>query len=183
MLGQDGEPCPTGAVGKLVHRGPKVTAGFWNDTEATARMFRPYPFAPQGVTGEIVVHSGDYVRRTADGLFYYVSRRHELVKCRGMRVNPSEIESFLLGAGLVIHGVVFAEPEHGADLDVVAVVVPTEPGAEPADLAAACHAGLPSFQRPARLLNREDLSRTGSGKIDRTAVKAAVLAREQEPAR
>jgi amino acid adenylation domain-containing protein len=183
VLDEEGRPCPPGEVGELVHRGPTVAAGYWNDPAATARVFRPHPFAAPGAAGEMVVHSGDYVRRTADGLLHYFGRRDELFKCRGMRVNPTEIESFLLGTGLVTHAVVFAAPGDGTDPDIVAVVVPAEPGTDPAAVTEAGRTGLPVFQRPARLLLREDLPRTASGKIDRTAVKAAVLAAEPQPVR
>jgi amino acid adenylation domain-containing protein len=181
VLDDDGHECPPGAVGELVHRGPTVAAGYWNDPAATARVFRPYRAAAPGSTGETVVHSGDYVRRDADGLLYYVGRRDELFKRRGMRVNPAEIEAFLLGTGLVRHAVVFAAPGEDTDPDVVAVVVPAVPGDAASALAAACRQDLPAFQRPSRVVERADLPRTGSGKIDRTAVKATVPA--PEPAR
>jgi acyl-CoA synthetase (AMP-forming)/AMP-acid ligase II len=98
-----------------------------------------------------------------------------------MRVNPAEIEAFLLGTGLVRHAVVFAAPGEDTDPDVVAVVVPAVPGDAASALAAACRQDLPAFQRPSRVVERADLPRTGSGKIDRTAVKATVPA--PEPAR
>lgn len=181
VVDEEGRECPPGAVGELVHRGPTVAAGYWNDPEATARVFRPYRRSAPGSTGETVVHSGDYVRRDADGLLYYVGRRDELFKRRGMRVNPAEVEAFLLGTGLVAHAVVFATPGDEPDPDVVAVVVPSVPGDDVTALAAECREGLPAFQRPSRLLIRDDLPRTGSGKIDRTAVKAAALVEQPIP--
>ncbi len=184
VLDATGRPCGPGEVGELVHRGPTVAAGYWNAPEATSRVFRPHPNAPPGAVGETVVYSGDFVRRGEDGLLYYVGRRDELFKRRGMRVNPTEIESFLLGTGLVTHAVVFAAPADGPDPDVVAVVVlPEDSGAGPAELAAACREGLPAFQRPSRVVVRTELPRTTSGKIDRTAVKAVGLAGSQEPNR
>lgn len=176
VLDRHGRPCPAGTVGELVHRGPTVAAGYWDDPDATARVFRPYPGAPSGAAGELVVHSGDYVRREADGLLYYVGRRDELVKRRGMRVNPTEVESFLLGTGLLAHAVVFGVAIPDADPDLVAVVVPADPAAfDPAALARACRIDLPSYQRPTRIVAQADLPRTASGKIDRPAVKASVL--------
>ena len=171
VLNQHGQRCAPGEVGELVHRGPTVAAGYWNDPEATARVFRPHPFAPPGAVGEMAVYSGDYVRRDDNGLLYYVGRRDELFKRRGMRVNPTEIESFLLGTEMVTQVVVFAEPGEEPDPDVVAVVVPAGDHIDAAALAKACRSGLPAFQQPSRMVLRADLPRTASGKIDRVAVK------------
>jgi amino acid adenylation domain-containing protein len=171
VLNEDGRPCLPGEVGELVHRGPTVAAGYWNDPEATVRVFRPSPVAPPGAVGEMAVYSGDYVRRDPDGLLYYVGRRDELFKRRGMRVNPTEIESFLLGTGLVTHAVVFAEPGEESDPDVVAVVVHTGDRIDTAALAQACRSGLPAFQRPSRFVLRQEMPRTASGKVDRVMVK------------
>ena len=177
VLDENGHPCAPGEVGELVHRGPTVAVGYWNDPDATARVFRPYQFPAPGSVGEVVVHSGDYVRRDADGLLYYVGRRDELFKCRGMRVNPTEIESFLVGTSLVRQAVVFGAARENEDPDIVAVVVPSDRAAfAPATLDAACRSGLPAYQRPGRILSVDELPRTASGKIDRTAVKADVLA-------
>ncbi|MFN3389758.1 MAG: AMP-binding protein, partial [Allosphingosinicella sp.] len=62
----DGRECAPGEEGELVHSGPLVAKGYWNDPARTAARFRP---APGGGTA---VWSGDRVRRDADGLFYFV---------------------------------------------------------------------------------------------------------------
>jgi acyl-CoA synthetase (AMP-forming)/AMP-acid ligase II len=57
-------PCEPGEVGQLVHRGPTVALGYWDDPEATARTYRPNPLRPAGTPDiERVVFSGDLVRR------------------------------------------------------------------------------------------------------------------------
>ena len=64
VIGDDGVECAPGEVGELVHRGPTVALGYWNDAEATARRYRPHPLRPEGSPEtERVVYSGDLVRR------------------------------------------------------------------------------------------------------------------------
>ncbi|MED7952552.1 AMP-binding protein [Streptomyces sp. BE303] len=187
VLDEHGRRCAPGQVGELVHRGPTVAAGYWRDPDATARVFRPYPFAPGGAVAERVVHSGDYVRCDEQGFLSYLGRRDEQFKSRGFRVNPTEIEAGLLASGLLTEAVVFADrpglsadPADGTDADpvVVAVVVPADPAGFALDLLEehiAAH--LPLYQRPGRLRVLPTLPRTSSGKADRARVKAEYGAR------
>jgi acyl-CoA synthetase (AMP-forming)/AMP-acid ligase II len=172
VLNQAGERAAPGEVGELVHRGPTVAAGYWRDAAATAKVFRPYPFAPPGSVPETVVYSGDYVWQDDDGFLYYAGRRDEQFKSRGMRVSPTEVELGLLNSGLLAAAVVFALPVSGAEPDIVAAIQPTRPG--PFDLAPVqTHARqvLPAHQQPTRYEVIAELPRTSSGKIDRVAVR------------
>ncbi|GAA2835512.1 AMP-binding protein [Kitasatospora sp. CM 4170] len=173
VLDEHGRRCGPGETGELVHRGPTVAAGYWRDPEATARVFRPYPFTPEGAVTEYVVHSGDYVRRDEQGFLSYLGRRDEQFKSRGFRVNPTEIEAGLLASGLLSAAVVFADASGEPDPGIVAAVVPVDPAAfRPDDLAAHVRAHLPGYQQPDRFHVLETLPRTGSGKADRALIKA-----------
>ena len=173
MLNEAGLPTESGEVGELVHRGPTVAAGYWQDSDATARVFRPYPFSPPGSVAEYVVYSGDYVCRDEDGWLYYVGRRDEQFKSRGFRVNPTEIEMGLLGSELLTGAVVFAEPNEDGDLEIVAAVVPADPVSFELDLIEMyCRRALPAHQVPSQYRVLSELPRTPSGKIDRATVKA-----------
>jgi acyl-CoA synthetase (AMP-forming)/AMP-acid ligase II len=173
VLNEAGLPAAPGETGELVHRGPTVAAGYWQDPDATAKVFRPYPFSPPGAVPEYVVFSGDYVWRDDDGYLYYVGRRDEQFKSRGFRVNPTEIETGLLGSGLLTGAVVFAEPGPDGDLEIVAAVVPAEPASfDVGFIEAYSRRELPSHQWPTRYRVLSELPRTSSGKIDRASVKA-----------
>ena len=168
-------------AGELVHRGPTVAAGYWRDPGATAKVFRPSPFAPPGAVPEYVVYSGDYVRRDEAGYLYYVGRRDEQFKSRGYRVNPTEIELGLGGSGLLREVIVFAEPGRGGDNTIVAAVLPAEPASfETGLLEAYCRRVLPSHQWPGRYHVLSELPRTSSGKVDRAAIRG--LSRPSRPA-
>ncbi|MBZ6093502.1 AMP-binding protein [Streptomyces olivaceus] len=177
VLDEAGRPCAPGEVGELVHRGPTVAAGYWHDAEATARTFRPYPFASEGAWPEFVVFSGDYVRSDDDGYLYYVGRRDEQFKSRGFRISPTEVESAISASGLVTQVVVCGENNDEGDTDVVAAVVPTDPGAFTTEaLAAYCRTTMPGHHLPARFVVLRDFPLTSSGKVDRARVKGQALA-------
>ncbi|MFC7387126.1 AMP-binding protein [Sphaerisporangium rhizosphaerae] len=177
VLDEAGRPCAPGETGELVHRGPTVAAGYWKDPEATAKVFRPHPFAVRGSAPEYVVYSGDYVRRDEEGFLYYVGRRDEQFKSRGFRVNPMEIEAGLLASGLVAEAVVFPDGQVGDDTRITAVVVPNDPESFTVEvLDSYCRSALPVHQHPHRFAVLDRLPRSSSGKVDRMAARANAAA-------
>ena len=102
MVREDGTPTDPGEPGELVHRGPLVSLGYWNDPQRTAERFRPAPGQPAGLPlQEIAVWSGDLVRRDEEGFLYFVGRRDDMIKTSGYRVSPTEIEEVVFASGLV----------------------------------------------------------------------------------
>ncbi len=95
VVRENGDPCETGEPGELVHRGPLVALGYWNDPERTAERFKPVPATSRGrglCLTEIAVWSGDTVRMDEDGYLYFVGRRDEMIKSSGYRISPTEVE-------------------------------------------------------------------------------------------
>lgn len=173
VLHSSGRPCVVGEVGELVHRGPTVAAGYWREPEATARVFRPLSCGPHGAWPEYVVHSGDYVRRDADGLLHFVGRQDEQFKVRGNRVGPTQVEVALLASGLVHQAVVFPDWTGEYDPVVTAVVVPAEPERFTTEaLRAYCRMSLPNYLCPGRIVAVETIPQTPSGKPDRPPIRA-----------
>jgi acyl-CoA ligase (AMP-forming) (exosortase A-associated) len=172
VLTEDLTPCGPGEVGELVHRGPTVALGYWNNPEATAKVFRPNPLRPPGAPdAERVVFSGDLVRRGEDGWLYYVARRDRLIKTLGYRVSPDEVAEALYASGQVREAIVASEPdpERGERI-VVYVVLPD--GGSLELLEAFCHAELPRYMQPSRIEVRPELPRTSSGKHDLNAARS-----------
>ena len=173
VLREDGTECDVDEIGQLVHRGPTVALGYWNRPAATAAVFRRHPRPVPGAVPEVVVYSGDWVRRDRHGLLYYVGRRDEQFKSRGVRVNPGQIENALLQTGFVREAVVFGL-DTGDETDIVAVVVARDRDVDEPLLSSVFRRELPAHWQPATVLIRPELPRTASGKIDRTSVRAAV---------
>lgn len=166
VVREDGTACDPGEVGELVHRGPTVALGYWNDPEATARVFRPHPLRPAGAPdAERVVFSGDLVRREADGWLYYVARRDRMIKTLGYRVSPDEVAEALYASGQVVEGIVGAEPDTERGERIVAYVV-LKPEGTLERLEEFCRAELPRYMQPSRIEVRPELPRTSSGKHD-----------------
>ncbi|GIU87064.1 MAG: AMP-dependent synthetase [Acidimicrobiia bacterium] len=173
VLREDGTPCGPGEVGELVHRGPTVALGYWDDPELTERVFRPNPCRPPGTpASERVVFSGDQVRLDEDGDLYFVGRRDRMIKTLGYRVSPDEVADVLYASGEVAEAVVGAEPDDTRGNRIVAFVV-LRPGGDLARLQAFCASELPRYMQPARIEVRDELARTHSGKYDVAATAAS----------
>ena len=99
VINEDGKECGVREVGELIHRGGYIYRGFWNAPEQNAERFKSVQILKDVVnlegqlTDELVVATGDFVYKDEEGYFYFVSRQDDMIKTRGFRVSPFEIES------------------------------------------------------------------------------------------
>lgn len=170
VLDDDLRPCSSGQVGQLVHRGPTVALGYWNDPDATAERFRPNPLRPQGAPdAERVAFSGDMAYRDEDGDLVFVGRADTMIKTLGYRVSPDEVTDVIYASSEVLEAVVVSEPDEERGSRIVAYVVLSDRG-DAERLASFCARELPRYMQPSRIELRSELPRTASGKHDPAAV-------------
>jgi acyl-CoA synthetase (AMP-forming)/AMP-acid ligase II len=174
ILRPDGRPCAANEPGELVHRGPLVSLGYWNDAEKTARRFRAVPGqAPNAAELEREVWSGDTVRRDEQGYLYFIGRQDDMIKTSGFRVSPTEVEEEAYASGLVRDAVALGAPHERLGQGVVLVVTPAQDGMADSDrLLDALKRRLPRFMLPLRIEWRGSLPRNPNGKYDRVSLRA-----------
>ncbi|MEV0074407.1 MULTISPECIES: acyl-CoA ligase (AMP-forming), exosortase A system-associated [unclassified Amycolatopsis] len=185
VVREDGGLCGPGEPGELVHRGPLVTLGYWNDAQRTAERFRPPPNRPVELcTPELAVWSGDVVVRDEEGFLYFVGRRDDMIKTSGYRVSPQEIEEVAYETGLVHDAVAIGIEDEALGHRVVLVVTPRDPaGFDPAAVTARLRQELPGYMVPAEVMVRSALPQSPNGKFDRAVLRHELAAaRPQEPA-
>jgi len=172
VVSDDGTPCEADQVGELVHRGPLVSLGYWNDPERTAERFRPAPCQPDGLPiRELAVWSGDYVRKDREGYLYFVGRKDDMIKTSGYRVSPSEIEEVVYGSGLVSEVAALGLPDARLGQVVVIVAKSNVPGEQSTDqLLRHMREHLPNYMIPAHVEWRDILPRNANGKMDRPLI-------------
>jgi acyl-CoA ligase (AMP-forming) (exosortase A-associated) len=166
-----GEPAGPGEAGELVHTGPLVARGYWNDPERTAARFRPLPkmFGDDGPA----VWSGDTVRRDEEGFLYFVERQDNMIKTSGYRVSPTEVEEVLYECDGVTEAAVVGVAHEGLGEAIVGVIAAEDEDLVSSDqVIAHCRAQLPAFMVPRAVVLREALPRNANGKIDRVALAA-----------
>jgi acyl-CoA ligase (AMP-forming) (exosortase A-associated) len=168
VIDDDGNVAAPDEDGELVHCGPLVAQGYWEDEKRTAERFRPAP--PQSDYGGTAVWSGDRVKRTADGLLHFVGRRDAMIKSAGNRISPQEIEEAALSTGLAAEAVALGVPDEKLGHAVHLVVRPSQGATDKTHLSKALKKELPNFMQPREIHWKDALPLNPNGKIDRTAL-------------
>lgn len=176
VVRSDGSPADVGEPGELVHCGPLVAQGYWQDEPRTAQRFKPAPAHSR--YGGVAVWSGDTVVRDGDGLLSFVGRDDAMIKSSGNRISPTELEEACEATALVAEAVAFGVPDIALG-HAIAIVVRPAAGVDQAGidhaLRARLRADLPNFMQPRHVIVRSQLPRNPNGKLDRVAICAAAM--------
>ncbi|MEJ2426656.1 MAG: acyl-CoA ligase (AMP-forming), exosortase A system-associated [Candidatus Thiodiazotropha sp.] len=169
VLRPDGTPCDADEPGELVHRGPLVALGYWNDEAATRQRFRPFPPDIAGQSNrERAVWSGDIVKRDRQGYLYFIGRHDDLIKTSGFRVSPNEIEAIVHASGLVEEVVALGIPHATLGQSIALIVVPKKgESLTEEQLINACKRHFATYMMPARVEFRTRITTNANGKLDR----------------
>jgi amino acid adenylation domain-containing protein len=166
LVDENDRRLPRGEVGQLVIRGATVMRGYWEKPEASARKLRPGP-----LPGEYVLYTGDLCRMDDEGYLYFVGRMDDIIKSRGEKVAPKEVEGAIGDIPGVKEVAVVGVPDDILGQAIKAVVV-LEQGAaiSASDIQRECHARLESFMVPQHVTFVPELPKTSSGKIQKTGL-------------
>lgn len=169
VVSPDGDLCGPGEVGELVHRGPLVSLGYWNDPERTAERFKPAPGQAAEIPNpELAVWSGDSVTMDDDGYLYFVGRMDEMIKTSGYRVSPAEVEEIAYSTGLVseVAALGISHPKLGQGIVLVAKAKTA--GETPSEaLLQQIKPQVPNYMVPHSIQWKDALPRNANGKLDR----------------
>lgn len=170
--GDDGKPAAAGVVGELVVRGGHVMQGYWQNEEATAKALKPgrYPW-------EKVLHTGDLFRTDQEGFLYFVGRKDDILKSRGEKVSPKEVENVLYAMPGITEAALVGVPDPILGHLLRAIVVATDAQVDARAVIAHCRAHLEEFMIPREVEFRESLPKTSTGKIRRSVLQAEVEGR------
>ena len=163
-----GEPCPyidlrvvdeqgrDADEGELVACGRTVMAGYWGEPERARWL---------DMAGNRYLCTGDRVRRDGRGVLHHLGRIDRMLKIRGYRVEPEEVERRLLAAPAVREAAVVAV---GQPAQLVAFVAGDRPDAD--GLRDQLASELPAQAVPSRIEVVAALPRNERGKVDRAAL-------------
>ncbi len=168
----DGTRAAPGETGELVVRGRHVMRGYWRSPEATAERFRPGP-----IPGERLCYTGDLFRMDEHGLLYFVGRKDDIIKTRGEKVSPREVENVLHALPGIVEAAVVGVPDPMLGQAVKAVVV-AEAGVTRAQVLAHCRANLEDFMVPKYVEFEDRLPTTATGKVYRKGLATCAVSPE-----
>lgn len=168
----DGSRCSPGEHGELVHRGPLVAMGYWNDPARTAERFRPAPGSDASWRSpEIAVFSGDTVVADEEGFLFFVGRRDEMIKTSGYRVSPTEIEEVAYATGLARDAVALGVEDPVLGQRIVLVASPVGENLDVTALLTAFKRQLPQYMVPSSVIEMAAIPTTPNGKFDRVLLR------------
>ena len=166
VLGEDRRPVAPGEVGTLYVRGPHVMRGYWNQPDKSAEVLMPGP-----LPGEFLLRTGDLFRRDTDGDLYFVARSDDIIKSRGEKVSPAEVESAIYSLPAVREVLVAGIPDSLLGQAVCAFVSLRDGAALSAmQVKRACSERLENFMVPKHVVFLADLPLTESGKLSRKLI-------------
>ncbi len=153
-------------VGQLVIRGATVMRGYWERPEETRKKLKAGP-----LPGEVVLYTGDLCRLDEDGYLTFVGRMDDIIKCRGEKVAPKEVENVIVDVPGVKEAAVIGVPDEVLGQAVKAYVV-LEQGAtvQEREVIKACQRRLESFMVPRTVVFVPELPTTDTGKIKKSGL-------------
>lgn len=167
VVASNGSEAAPGQPGELVHAGPLVAQGYWQDPERTAVRFKPAPDFSR--SGGMAVWSGDMVERDEAGFLRFVGRDDSMIKTAGNRVSPSEIEDVAVASGMAPEACAFGVADERLGAAIMLVV--RGESENDAALKRFLKAELPNFMQPKEIVWQAELPRNPNGKLDRTAIE------------
>jgi len=172
IVDDQGNRAPTGAVGELVVRGSNVMKGYWDLPEETDKVLRPGP-----LPGERVLYTGDLFRADDEGFLYFVGRKDDIIKTRGEKVSPREVENVLHAHPNVAEAAVVGIPDVVLGNAICAFVrLKTGTSSSEQQLLRFCADHLEDFMVPAVVEICEALPKSENGKIDKRKLLAEATA-------
>jgi long-chain acyl-CoA synthetase len=166
VLREDGTPVEPGDTGVLYVRGPHVMAGYWRKPEQTAEMIVDGP-----LPGERMLCAQDHFTVDDDGFLYFVGRTDDIIKTRGEKVSPVEVENSLFDVDGVKEAAVVGVPDDVLGEAIRAFVVLDDGVAlTEQDVIAACRTRLENFMVPREVVFLDALPTTATGKVRRKSL-------------
>lgn len=166
IVDEDGNKVGANTVGQLVIRGATVMKGYWEKPESTAKKLKPGP-----IPGEQVLYTGDYCKMDEEGYLYFVGRMDDIIKSRGEKVAPKEVENTIMNIPGVKEAAVIGVPDEILGQAVKAFIV-LEEGVSMSEkqLQKECQSRLENFMVPKYIVEVASLPKTDTGKIKKTGL-------------
>lgn len=163
VLNESGQRVNPGEVGKLFVRGAHVMAGYWNQPELSAHMLKAGP-----VAGERMLCTHDHFTVDEDGYLYFVGRSDDIIKTRGEKVSPVEVENVMFGIAGISEVAVTGIPDDVLGQAIRAyVVLQPDSKLNERQIRAICQTRMENYMVPKEIVLTSGLPKTVTGKISK----------------
>ncbi len=167
LLSLDGEPVPQGERGILHIRGPHVMLGYWHKEDLSKEMLR------QGdLPWERNLCSNDWFKMDEEGFLYFLGRSDDIIKTRGEKVSPIEVENVIYNISGIKEVAVLGFPDEILGEAIIAFI--TTHGKIEQDAKGVqkeCMSKLELFMVPQKIVFLDEMPKSTNGKIDKKELK------------
>jgi long-chain acyl-CoA synthetase len=171
ILDENGIEVPSGEIGELVVRGSNVMRGYWNAPELTEKVYRKGLYQ-----GETLLYSGDLFRKDEEGYLYFLGRKDDMIKSKGERISPKEIENVLCSIDGISEAAVIGVPDEILGQAIKAFIVKKDgSNIMSNDILYYCSKNMESFLIPKFLEFIKELPKSPNGKIDKKILKQQIF--------
>ena len=157
----DGHQLAIGDVGELCVRGPQVMRGYWQRPEETAKV----------IDADGWLHTGDMARVDAQGYFYIVDRKKDMILVSGFNVYPNEVEDVIAMMPGVLEVAAIGVPDDKSGEAVKVFVVKKDPALSADAIKAFCRENMTGYKQPKHVEFRDELPKSNVGKILRKELR------------
>ncbi|NQU88321.1 MAG: long-chain fatty acid--CoA ligase, partial [Mariniphaga sp.] len=167
LLNTEGERVENGKPGILHVRGPHVMPGYWNSEELSNEMLKP-GFLPY----ERVLCTNDWFKTDEEGFLYFLGRNDDIIKTRGEKVSPIEVENAIYKADGIKEVAVLGTEDTVLGESIIAIIT-CFPGSTVSenDIKKVCANNLELFMIPQRIIFIDEMPKSTNGKINKKKLK------------
>lgn len=167
IVNENSEKVKLGEVGELVVRGSNVMRGYWNAKELTSKVYKKWK-----LDGEKVLFTGDLFYEDQEGFLYFVGRKDDMIKTKGERVSPKEIENILCDLNGVSEAAVIGLPDEILGQSIKVFIVKNgEIELSKKQVLLYCSKNMESYMMPKEIVFLDILPKSLNGKVDKKLLK------------
>ena len=161
IIDDSGQDLPAGERGEIAIRGPQVMVGYWNRPDETAKV----------MTADGFFRTGDIGVMDERGYFKIVDRKKDMINVSGFNVYPNEIEEVATRMPGIVEAAAIAVMDDNSGEAVKLFVVSSDPAITEEAVKAFCRDNLTGYKRPREVVFRDELPKSGVGKVLRRELR------------
>jgi len=172
LLSEDGKPVNPGETGILHVRGPHIMAGYWNNEELSREMLKPGL-----IPGERILCAHDLFKMDKEGFLYFLGRNDDIIKTRGEKVSPLEVENVIYNITGILEVAVIGIPDPVLGESVIAYITSqSDQQKNEKEIQQECMSRLEGFMVPQKIIFLKEMPKSSNGKIDKGKLKKLLIA-------
>jgi long-chain acyl-CoA synthetase len=167
LLSTEGNFVSPGEPGILHVRGPHIMAGYWNNEELSGKMLKPGL-----IPGERILCAHDLFKMDEEGFLYFLGRNDDIIKTRGEKVSPLEVENIIYKNEGVKEVAVIGVPDLILGESIIAFVTIYDlVTINEQEIKKECMSQLEPFMVPKKIVFLSEMPKSSNGKIDKIELK------------